>query len=220
MLFFNLKTYFNIDVMNSNVIIVLSNVMMFMIAEFCFFWFIVSKSVEGVIDSKIDLLLEMDRQLDWIELNKIEIEQSTLDKAKDDESNRYEQNILLAQTLLGPFAIVIGSLWCLSILVMIVKKIPFTKTDFLLLCTIFLAFSTELIFYFIVIERSKIIGDMIIIKLIIGTVQKTDLELFLKNMFLSLFQLTLPPGLTFPPSFLDSTFPPSLPDATFPPFLI
>ena len=201
----------------ANIIILLSNILIFVLMEVLFFWYIASKSVERSIGQKMELFIELDqieevRQLYDYLLNTTDVN-FILEKAIENEEFRNKYNFELLLTWISPIFIIIIILQIVTIIVLVWKKFKFDSIDFLLLTTVLIAFLSEVIFYFIVVNRTILIGDIEIIKIVLMTVNddyfKDILEDILKDM-LNLNLSTLPPTLQFtlPPT-LQFTLPPT-----------
>jgi hypothetical protein len=179
----------------SNLIIMFSNILAFMIMQSLFFWYIVSKSVENVVDEKTGLLVGLGNnipQFKKILLDYIvdsERTQFILEKASSDSIKRRSYNLDLMWTWIGPPFITILSFLFLSFMVLLIfhKRFKFTYKDFYLLCTVFLAFLTEILFYFTVISRSRILGDMEIVKILLTIISGTEEDFIIDNI------VSLPP---------------------------
>jgi hypothetical protein len=168
-------------------IIIFSNTLAFMSMQTLFFWFILSKTVENTVIDKITLIEGLTRSVPEFEnqlisfLNSENYQNITI-RATEQYNLRTSNNIELAWTwMTPPFAVIIGFL-VLSLITELYltilefrKLIPksgerFDRIDLLILCSVFFAFSTETIFYFTVMHRSRAITDMDILQIIINSV--------------------------------------------------
>lgn len=198
----------------SAIIIAFSNILIFITLQTLLFWFIVSKSVENTIDDKTilinDIIIgvpELEQNLDLFiesEQYKYIVEKATGDKILRDEFNK--ELLLKWMTFPYSFVIIVLVISLLSELYFsfrgINKSHRFDRVDAMIMSTVFLAFVTELIFYYIVISRSRNIPDMDIIRILLNLINNEISELTPKNL------PTTPPTPTTPPI---PIFPPPLP---------
>ena len=163
-------------------IITLSNVICFMSLQTLFFWYIVSKSVEQTIDNKTVLVKELADGIPELAKNieiyaKSEVYEHVKQNALEHRKMRDEYNLeLIWKWMIVPYStIIIGlSMSTLMELYFSIRKnnapFRFDRVDALILCSVFMAFSTELVFYYVVISRSRNISDMDVLQILTGIV--------------------------------------------------
>ena len=191
----------------ANLIIMFSNILAFMVMQSLFFWFIVSKSVENVIDEKTELLIKLGENIPQIKellvdyIKDSEETDKILEKAYKDYNQRELYNINLIWEWIGPPFITILTMLIITCVILVFNKnFKFTRKDFYLLCTVFLAFFTEILFYFTVISRSRILSDMEVLKILLTVISDgKDINTFI-------FEILFPDTVDVP-----QTLPPNLP---------
>lgn len=148
-----------------NLIILFANVSAFIIMQVLFFWFIASKGVDRVVESKVDLIVNTANNIPEIkEQIMVYLTDKTLeDQLKEDsieESYKREKynSARLMDYIYLPLSFIITLLY-LSFVYSVYIGYKWSRIDFILLATVFLAFTTEIVFYFIVIQESQILGD-------------------------------------------------------------
>jgi len=151
----------------SSAIIIFTNVLSFMTMQTIFFWFIVSRSIDKIVLDKSILIksiakdnYEFDYQIRKY-LNTTEFK-NDYNQGLAESILRQEYNInLLWNWMTLPFSVIIGFL-ILNIIVELAqtdRSKKFDKIDFLILLSVFTAFLSEVVFYFVIINRSRIILD-------------------------------------------------------------
>lgn len=148
-----------------NLIILFANVSAFIIMQVLFFWFIASKAVERVVENKVDLIVNTSNNIPEIKekvmiyLNDKTLEEQLKEDSIDESYKREKYNSSrLMDYLYKPLSLIITLLY-LSFVYSVYIGYKWSKVDFILLGTVFLAFTTEIIFYVLVIQESQVLGD-------------------------------------------------------------
>ena len=147
-----------------NLILVLTNLFVFIVIETIFFWEVASKGVVNEVTSfatYIDDFTNEDAETndDLLEyLNSEEQTERVPEEAQTQRDLRTATNIGLIKTFIVPPGAVVLGILCLLVIVMVFKRSRFTFIDFVLLSTVVFAFTTELIFYLLVLGRWKYLG--------------------------------------------------------------
>lgn len=205
MMFINFKESFKQVFYPANSIVMISNIIIYITLQNIFFWFKVSRSVENLIDEKSILFKDLAKNDDIKNLysvllsdtNKIE---HILEKASIDREERYEHNIELIFKWNSPIFCILFSFIIIEACILFYKKSTYVKNeqninsesvykfnriDYILLCMVCLAFLTEIIFYFAVLERSILIGDSEIIKSLLIIVDKDIIKDIIIKLIMS-----------------------------------
>ncbi len=200
-------------------IVVFTNAISFMIMQTLFFWFIMSKSVSGIIDDKSMLIRQIGKsipEIDELVLNFINSSefQKKYELALSDNQKRIDHNTQLLWTwMIPPFSIIVGFL-SLSVLLEVYftfrnirPAFRFDKIDFILLMSVFMAFLTEVVFYFTVVSRSKTISDMDVLSVLI---KNSDINI--QQILMDYLLFEVPDHYrTYVPSVNEATLPPTPP---------
>ena len=174
-----------------------------------FFWFIASESIGNIVKDKSILIKNMASGIpeikklieDYLDSAEFEMEYY---RGIEEKKIRYENNVkLMWKWMLPPF-VIISILLGLSILTEIYcicnkirPRYRFDKIDALILTSVFGAFTTEVIFYLIVISRSRLLSDIDIFEVFLKS-SEINLMDVLVEIFKSYDTLT-PSSATFPP---------------------
>ena len=146
--------------------LIFANVICFMTMQVAFFWFVASKGVEKAIEQKKGLFVTLAQQVPEIRkefdliLNDEEKMQKMKKKADKSFKIREDTNKALLYEYISTPYFITCALFVFSFLLTIFWKKTWEKVDFALIMTVFLAFLTEVVFYFVVINEQQIIGDM------------------------------------------------------------
>ena len=156
----------------ANLLGIFSNVFLFVFVQTAFFYFVASKQFNNVLASKVDIVntyLQHDNKAKEemkVFLNSDEVKEVQR-LAKEQEEKRNEANIELIKKDILPLLIVVGGLVALVIYAMYTNKANqwsgFDKTDQVLLWSVLLAYSTELLFFFGIVRQYEFYGDHAII---------------------------------------------------------
>lgn len=149
---------------SSNILICLSNIAVFVTFLILFFWFVLSKQFDAIILEKvklISLVAKYDPKFKTVLKNYLYSNDSiTLAaKATQQENLRYENNVNALQIEVMPFVYILSTLWTLNLIYMIWYKRKLLFSEWILLLLVLGAFITEVIFYFILVNEWKFIGD-------------------------------------------------------------
>jgi hypothetical protein len=145
-----------------DVLINLCNIIIFIAVIIIFFWFIISKQFNVIILDKVNIITLL-CQRDILFRNNIRIymqnNNSIKKTAEELEKLRLAYNTDLLVSQLLPYIYAFGSLIVVCILVIVYKKRIIVRDEYILFLFIFLGFFTEVVFYFVVINGWKFIGD-------------------------------------------------------------
>lgn len=170
----------------STLIIIFSNVLIFMLMQILLFWYVISREIENIIINKSILIkrIIMDSNIFYSKFNNfIQSEEyiNIYNKSINDKKTRIDFNLNLTwEWMLPPFLIVIciligGIIYAIHIHTKIDQDNPnslrIDKTDSIILTTVFFSFLTEIIIIFILIMRYVYISDM-------------DIIIFFSNIFI------------------------------------
>jgi hypothetical protein len=154
-----------LNISYAGLIIIFSNVLSFMIIEALFFWYIIGRNFETIIDEKASAFKQIYKEIDGINttvdkfINSVNITELEI-SAREFRDIRHTHNINeFSRWLTGPI-VTISILLILCILAEFRYKKKFDITDFKILIFIFFSFTTEIIFYFVVIYNSDILSDI------------------------------------------------------------
>lgn len=148
----------------TSIILILANVLVFIIFQVIFFYFIGSEQLNTLIGEKVDIVNEYLKYnsdykstlKDYIESNEV---QSIVSKAQEEKEERNRKNL---NHILLWFGIPVGVLLILLFLCIILLKIfkvEWTAIDNVGLTLIVTAYATELAIYFGVIKKYDFLGD-------------------------------------------------------------
>ncbi len=133
-----------------------------------FFWFVISKQFEHVLLSKIDIVVLMAKENEVLKkqlIKNIMIDYDNLQQiAEENEQARMHFNFELMRNKIGPFLYSFVSLFGLLFSYICIKRIRFDTIDFVLILCEICMYSTEYIFYHIIINGWIFIGDQTIYK--------------------------------------------------------
>lgn len=142
-----------------NLIICLTTINFLTVLLLLFFWFILSEHFIYILLDKLDLIIFYLKDLEKdIIFDELLNENETLLKTKSIESynNRYNYNVVLLFTQgVIPYILV----FILFDLILICRLKQINKTDFVLLILSIFSFIFEIMFYFILVQNWKFIGD-------------------------------------------------------------
>ena len=148
----------------SNIILILLNVLIFIIFQTIFFYFVGSKQLDIIISDKVDIINsyisknsaakeELKAFISTDEISK------TLESAEIDENNRISENFKLIGMWIGIPCGIILLLLAICVSLMFAFRIQWTGIDNVGLLLIVTAYLTEIILYFGVIKKYNFIGD-------------------------------------------------------------
>jgi hypothetical protein len=154
------------------VFICILNNIVFMLTLLLFFWFIISKQFETVILSKVDILvlvLKENKELKKKIIDQIYKEYNNTKLISiDNEFHRNEYNFELLKNKIGPFIYSFFSILCSLFGYIVYKRIKFDIIDFILVLSVIFAFSTEIVFYYVLLNNWIFIGDNSVLKYLFG----------------------------------------------------
>lgn len=148
----------------SNMIIIITNIIFYMIIQTLFFYFVASKQFNNLLTNKMDIVneyLSFDEKANNA-MKKFLKSQYITDikkqsKQQENKCNK-ENKIMITKYLIVPFIILIVCL-CVFVYMLIKKRKQWIEADTILMILIISVYSVDLIFYFTVIKKYKFIGD-------------------------------------------------------------
>ena len=162
-----------------NLLLILANLLVFVVVETYFFWNIASKTVDNVVNTKgrfvanvvknkpdthSAMLFYLDTPANTTEL---------IEKTNQQRKEREDQNWELVKSMIAPAVYIIGGVCALVSLALIARRETVTSVDLFLLFCVVGAFSTEVVFYLLVITQLEYIGDaQIMEKIIVPVLEK------------------------------------------------
>lgn len=159
---YSLKSFFD----PLNMIPVFLNLVVFMCVQITFFWFVASRTVTDAFIEKARYIHDLMRRDSTLNaslmaylFNPVTAEE--IPKiAAEQKRRRDEANFQLVITTLGPpIGAALGVLVLLFIIMMF-RGQRLTKIDFFLLSLVIFAFSTELVFFFVLVRNYIYLGDL------------------------------------------------------------
>ncbi len=159
----------------STILIIFSNVLIFMFMQILLFWYIISKAVENIIIDKSSIIGNIVKNSTRLQVKLNEYIQTDdyqiiYNQSLIDKQQRTEYNMKLTwQWMLIPFLLVIIILIIGILYTIYVHRytsyntLKLDQTDLILLVTVVLSFLTETIFIFVLVIRYVYISDMDII---------------------------------------------------------
>lgn len=153
-----------------DVLVNLCNVLVYIIVIIIFFWIIISAQFNIIILEKMDIILlicERDKTFKYNIKTLLNIvKNSTFEIAKKQEFERNKENLKLLHSDLMPYIYGIVCLIIANIVYICLTNRKIKYSECLLFVYIFIGFFTEVLFYFIVINEWKYIGDFDLLNLI------------------------------------------------------
>jgi len=149
----------------SNIILMLTNIIFFMIVQTLFFIFIAAKQYDVILKEKIDFLNVFNDNLEeykFINIIKTIIGNRYDKIAKTQEQQRTKTNMKLFIKYILPFMAVIFSILIIYVILIIRNKNnsnDWKPYHYFILGTILFAFSTELLYFFFIVKRYVVFGD-------------------------------------------------------------
>jgi len=152
----------------SNLLGIFCNIFLFIVVQTLFFYTVASKQFNMVLEEKVDILntyFKYDKESaeNMEEYLKSERVRQIKEDAKVQEKNRNEANIQLIKDEIGPLLLITTGFILLVIFAMRMNKenkwSSFEKTDKVLLGSVLLAYSTELLFFFGIVRQFEFVGD-------------------------------------------------------------
>lgn len=148
----------------TSAILILANVLVFIIFQVTFFYFIGSEQLNTLIGEKVDIVNEYLKYnpdykstlKDYIESNEV---QSLVSKAQEEKEERNRKNLNHILLWIGIPVSVLLILLFLCVILLKVFKVEWTAVDNVGLTLIVTAYATELAIYFGVIKKYEFLGD-------------------------------------------------------------
>lgn len=136
-----------------------------------FFWFIISNHFEHVLLSKIDIVVLMAKENEALKkqlIQQIDRDYNTTQQiALENEGVRMYHNFELLKNKIGPFLYSFVSILGLLFSYICIKRVRFDTIDFVLILIEICAYSTEYIFYHVIISGWIFIGDQEMYKILL-----------------------------------------------------
>lgn len=144
------------------ILVVFTNVTVFIVAQLSFFWFVASRTVGNVVRDKERLVKSIARNVPG-SAAAFEVDPHDLASARSVALNARRQidveNWNAVVKYAAPPFYVSLSFTAASLLWVLYKHRTVRARDFLVLFTVFFAFFTEIVFYFVVIARANVLAD-------------------------------------------------------------
>lgn len=152
----------------SHIILILLNVLIFIIFQTIFFYFVGSKQIDIIVEDKMDIIntylsyntTAKNNLKTYLESNS-DIN-TILENADEDEATRINSNLNLIGVWIGIPCVVIIILLIICAFIMYALKIKWTGIDNVGLILVLCAYLTEIVLYFGVIKKYNFIGDQTI----------------------------------------------------------
>ncbi len=146
-----------------NTLIILLTILFFMTIEILFFWYIVSKEIEKIIQDKSNIISTFAKEnkdfKEYIEKYMQDNESNLKNSSEYQYKIRSEENYKLFYDKFSiPICVIITCIIINIIYLIHIRRVP-TKIELLLFGLIIFSFITEFIFYFVVIKEWKYISD-------------------------------------------------------------
>lgn len=182
-----------------NMIPVFLNILVFMCVQIVFFWFVASRAVLDAFADKakyIHDLAQRDPVTNASMLAYLTSESAMVDipkMAAEQKRQRDEENLRLVFGTLGPpIGFALGML-IFFFLVMLVRGKKFTSVDLLLISLVLFAYSTELVFFFVLVKNYMYLGDVEFLNSIVDP--STFIDINFRGMFQDFFsEISSRPG--------------------------
>jgi fructose-specific phosphotransferase system IIC component len=140
------------------------NAFVFSIVQTLFFWYVISNQVENTIDKLtegVGKIADESAELSVLTetyIKKLDADEGMIERAAVQKQKRRQKNIKLLQYYIYPVIAVFFGFVVLCLFAMFVTRERLTFIDTILLAMVVGAFSTEFVFYFIVIEPAEYIS--------------------------------------------------------------
>jgi hypothetical protein len=165
----------------STILVIFSNVIIFMFMQILLFWYVISKEIEHIIINKSSVVKEIIRNSTTLRTKLDLYVQSTeyqqiYKQSLIEKEERINFNMKLTwQWMLIPFLLVTMVLVLGIIYTVYIHRctryntLKLDKTDYIILATVFFAFLTEIIFIFVLVMRYVYISDMDVVLFFINS---------------------------------------------------
>jgi hypothetical protein len=161
----------------SNIILMLTNIIFFMIVQTLFFIFIAAKQYDVILKEKINFVNEFNDNLEdykFINIIKTIIGGKYNTLASNQENNRNSKNIKSFIKFILPFILIIFTILCIYVFLIITSdKNDWKPYHYFILGTILFAFSTELFYFFFIVKRYVMVGDSEMLYKIFYTIKQS-----------------------------------------------
>ena len=150
--------------MIANIIIILTNVLIFILFQTVFFYLVGSEQLGKIIEDKVGIVNEYlqlnnnhkQKLKKLINTNKI---QNMLIEANKEEKERTRNNIEVIKKWIGPPLIIVLVLIFICIIILSISTYKWTGVDSTALTLVVTAYLTEIVIFFGVIKRYDFLGD-------------------------------------------------------------
>ena len=155
-----------------NLLLIFANLFAFVVMETLFFWYIASNTISEVVKSKSLFLANVanndpdmkEEMITFLSLPENSTEISM--RAASQNKVRNEKNVDMVISRIFPVAIAMAVACILMVGMIYHRGEKFTRVDYFLLLLVLLAFSTELIFYLVVIKQLEYIGTSKLVEIL------------------------------------------------------
>ena len=163
--------------MLNNIILIFVNVLIFILMQTIFFYFVGSRQLEKVINDKVDIVNQY-MKYDSSYKSKIKEYMNTekikniINKAEDEEKERTQENIEIIKKWIGTPLIVLVSLLLICFIIFIIAKKKWTGIDNVGLSLVFTAYLTEICIFFGIIQKYIFLGDQTLYYFLYNLIKK------------------------------------------------
>jgi amino acid transporter len=161
----------------TNVILILANVLIFIVFQTVFFYFVGSQQMSKIIKNKTDIInkylkisnIHKYETREFINSNEIK---KRLLESKKEEKERKEKNIEVIKTWIGPPLIIVLMLLFICITMLYVNKVKWIGVDSVGLTLVVTAYVTEIVIFLGIIKKYEFLGDQPLYYFIYNLIKK------------------------------------------------
>lgn len=161
----------------TNFILILANVLIFIVFQTVFFYFVGSQQMSKIIKNKTDIInkylkisnIHKYETREFINSNEIK---KRLLESKKEEKERKEKNIEVIKTWIGPPLIIVLMLLFICITMLYVNKVKWTGVDSVGLTLVVTAYVTEIVIFLGIIKKYEFLGDQPLYYFIYNLIKK------------------------------------------------
>ena len=161
----------------TNFILILANVLIFIVFQTVFFYFVGSQQMSKIIKNKTDIInkylkisnIHKYETREFINSNEIK---KMLLESKKEEKERKEKNIEVIKTWIGPPLIIVLMLLFICITMLYVNKVKWTGVDSVGLTLVVTAYVTEIVIFLGIIKKYDFLGDQPLYYFIYNLIKK------------------------------------------------
>lgn len=162
--------------MLNQVILIFVNVLVFIVIQTFFFYFVGSQQLNDIIVNKMGIIksfIKYDNSYKNKVKNYVKSKpiQDILKKADEEKKTRASQNIEIIKQWIGPVLIAVLSILILAIIILIATKSKWTGVDNVAISLVFTAYLTEIFIFFGIIKQYEFLGDNTIYRFIYNLIK-------------------------------------------------